>query len=69
MLIFNKKVNSNDPNDNGYAVNVNGKVQLLIGIMQLLIQNRRFCNKLIPNDPKVNGYTLMTKIQLLMSTM
>ena len=34
------------------------KVQLLLGTMQLLIQNARCLNKLISNDPKVNGYAV-----------
>ena len=35
-----------------------GKVQLLMDTMSLLIQNTRFFNKLIPNDPNVNMYAV-----------
>ena len=34
------------------------KVQLLMVKVQLLIQNTRFFNKLIPTDPKVNDYVV-----------
>ena len=35
-----------------------GSVQLLMGTMRLLIHNKRFFNKLIPNDPNANMYAV-----------